>query len=67
MSNLHIPIFALNGKNIDLVSTQKYLRVILDDGAKGKNDMYRQPRSIYARGNILVKKSVQCITSMWKT
>jgi len=60
MSKLHIPDFTLGMKKLDLVSSQKYLGVVIDDSSKDNDDLFRQTRSIYARGNILVKKFGMC-------
>ena len=65
LSNIHIPHFRLKGINLELVSTQTYLGVIIDDNYKDNNHLYRQTKVIYAsRGNVLVKKFSMCNTDV---
>ena len=60
MSNLSVPVFKLNGKELEVVNTQKYLGVFITDNLKDDNDMCRQVKSVYAKGNILVRKFYKC-------
>ena len=52
--------FHINGSKLELVSIQIYLGVIIDDTFKDKNDLYRQTKAIYAKGNVIVKKFSKC-------
>ena len=64
LSNIHIPDFTLNYSKFQLVSTRTYLGVIKDDDSKDNNDLYRHPKAIYARGNVLIKKFSLCNTDV---
>ena len=60
LKNLTIPTLYLNGSPIDVTSDHKYLGMIISDNKKDDLDMKRQMCSIYARGNVLVKKFSNC-------
>ena len=45
---------------LDRVSTYKYLGVIIDEQYCAHEDIQRQTRCIYARGNVLIKKFSVC-------
>ena len=60
LSHIHIPHFTLNGSKLELVSTQTYLSVFIDDNYMGNNDLWRQTKAIYSKGNVLVKKFSIC-------
>ena len=53
---IHVPNFTLNGKQVDIVSSHKYLGVILDDAYNENMDLVRQTKAIYACDNILIKR-----------
>ena len=52
MTNLSVPVFKLDGKELEVVYTQKYLGVFITDNLKDDNDMCRQIKSVYAKGNV---------------
>ena len=56
LKNLSIPAMYLDGKQLKIVHEQKYLGVFLTDTMKDDCDIKRQIRSIYARGNVLIKR-----------
>ena len=58
--NLFVPNFVLNGSVVEVVSYYKYLGVYLADDLFDDRDIDRQVRSIYARGNMLVKRFGTC-------
>jgi hypothetical protein len=60
LADIYVPDFTLNGNKIDLVSSHTYLGVIIDDSSRDNDDLFRQTKAIYARGNILVKKFSSC-------
>ena len=64
MANLHVPFFTLNGKPLDLMTQQMYLGVVVEDKFHDDTDMYRQMKSIYRGGNILIKKYSLCSTEV---
>jgi hypothetical protein len=60
LKKLRVPEFYINGSVLEIVSTYKYLGVIIDDLYSDNDDILRQTRCIYARGNILIKKFSMC-------
>ena len=48
------------GHAIERVSSYKYLGVIIDECYCDNDDILRQTRCIYARGNVLIKNFVMC-------
>ena len=40
LSTIHVPNFILNGKILDIVTTQKYLGVVINDQLTDDDDMY---------------------------
>jgi hypothetical protein len=56
---LIVPNICLNGKVLNLVNKHKYLGV-LNDKFNDDDDLRRQTRSIYSRGNVIVKWFKQC-------
>ena len=55
-----VPIFYLNETPIDVVVNHNYLGVIISDNRKDDLDIKRQIRSIYARGNTILKYFRHC-------
>jgi hypothetical protein len=60
MHDLHIPLFHLNNSILTIADKVKYLGVIITNDQKGDCDIKRQMKSIYCRGNILIKKFKHC-------
>lgn len=60
LKNIHVPDFTLNGNKLQLVTSHTYLGVIIDDYLRDKDDLFRQTKAVYARGNVLVKKFLMC-------
>lgn len=58
--DLHIPKFYLNNSMLNLVDKEKYLGVIVTEDQKDDCDIKRQIRSIYSRGNILIRRFKHC-------
>ena len=57
---LKVPNVFLNGHCIKLVNEYKYLGVIMSDNCKDDLDINKQMRSLYARGNSLIKNFKKC-------
>ena len=57
-----IPTVYLNGKALKLVNEYKYLGIIISDLRKDDRDISKQMRSLYARGNSLIKNFKQCLS-----
>ena len=68
---LHCPKIALAGTVIDYTSKAKYLGVIIHESAIDHDDMLRQLRLLYVRGNTLVRKFGKCshavLTTLYRT
>jgi exonuclease III len=62
--NLPIPDIVLNGTIITVVDEYKYLGIMLQCTQSNENDMKRQIRSMYARGNVLVSRFRNCSTNV---
>jgi len=60
LSSLFVPEFTLNGKVLNMVCCDKYLGVFISDNLRDDNDINRELRAIYARGNVLIKKFIMC-------
>ena len=60
VKNISVPEFYINGQPLQLVSSYKYLGVIIDSSYKDDSDIYRQMRGIYSRGNMLSSKFSKC-------
>ena len=58
--NLAVPNFYLNGDVIAYVEQEKYLGVIMNNICKHDADMYKQVRSLYCRGNMLINNFKTC-------
>ena len=60
LKNLSIPNVYLNGKPLKFIDKHKYLGVIFSEHQSDNDDIDRQTRSIYARGNMLIKRFKLC-------
>ena len=54
MSDLSVPAVSLNGKPINIVKSQKYLGIVINDELSDEPDIKRHVRGLYCRGNMLV-------------
>jgi hypothetical protein len=59
-NNLYVPNFTLSGKVLKFVNNYKYLGVFISSDCSDDNDLMRQLRAIYTRGNMLVKRFKNC-------
>ena len=57
---LFVPDIKLSGSTLKFVNEHKYLGVQLGEDFKDDNDMKRQIKSVYARGNVLLKRFKNC-------
>jgi hypothetical protein len=57
---LRVPQITLNGKSLRWAQEHKYLGVLLKDDFTDDVDIFRQLRSLYTQGNILLKKFQKC-------
>jgi len=57
---LHIPEVKLGGLILEFTDVKKYLGCFIADDLYDDCDIKRQVRSVYARGNILIKKFRHC-------
>ena len=60
LKNITIPNMFLSGNIVNITSNHKYLGMYIMDSLNDEMDMKRQLRSIYARGNVLIKQFRQC-------
>ena len=56
----NVPLMSLNNKDLSWVDEHKYLGVFLTSDKCDNRDILRQLRSIYARGNMLVRRFGKC-------
>ena len=61
---MEAPIFYLNGKPLEIVSKIKYLGCIISSDGYDNLDIARMVRSIYATGNVLIRKFYMCTTDV---
>lgn len=59
-SDLYVPQFTLNGRSLQQVSSHKYLGVFIHEKLHDDDDISRQVKSVYSKGNILVRKFSKC-------
>ena len=64
LSRIFIPEFVLDSKVLSMVSSHCYLGVVIEDSYADNGDLSRQTRSIYARGNALIKRFSMCDTEV---
>jgi hypothetical protein len=60
LNKLNVPAIYLNDKKLEFVSSYKYLGILICDSQKDDGDIAKQLRSLYARGNILIKSFSKC-------
>ena len=60
LQHLSVPVFKLNGKELEMVIDRKYLGVIITDDLRNDSDIKRQIKSVYVKGNVLVRKFSKC-------
>ena len=60
MSNLYVPCFYLNSVELLVTEKQKYLGVIITCDQEDNCDIKRQIKSVYSRGNVLIRKFKHC-------
>ena len=60
MNDLFVPDFKLKGATLNKVIKQKYLGVFLCENQMDDCDIQRQMKSIYGRGNMLIRKFKFC-------
>ena len=60
LKKLRVPNVYLNGKPLSFIDKHKYLGVIFSEHQSDNDDIGRQTRSIYARGNMLIKRFKLC-------
>ena len=60
LSDLHVPNLYLNNVNLEFVSGAKYLGVLISDKLNDDDDIFRQVKSLYARGNVLISRFRCC-------
>ena len=58
--DLYVPNFILDDKALKFVDKEIYLGIIMSENGKSENDMHRQMRSIYGRGNMVIRNFKQC-------
>ena len=58
--DLNQPTFYLNGNILRYVDHEKYLGVMISNDGKNDKDINRQMRSIYGRGNMIVRNFKHC-------
>jgi len=60
LNNLYFPKMFVYDNEVKVVSKEKYLGVFITDDCNDDEDMTRQMRSIYARGNALIRNFKHC-------
>ena len=55
-----VPTFTMGSCNLELCSTFTYLGHVITSDRKDNDDIFRQCRSIYARGNMLIRNFSSC-------
>jgi hypothetical protein len=60
LKNLYVPNVFLNAEQLSWTHEHKYLGVFLCNDRSDGKDMYRQMRSIYAKGNLLLRSFRKC-------
>jgi len=66
MKDLYFPKIYLNNNVVKIVSKEKYLGAFIVDDGSDDEDLVRQMRSIYAKGNVLIK-NFKCCTDEIKS
>ena len=60
MKTLRVPKVVLNGNTLTWTNKHKYLGVIIKDNKSDSEDISRELRAIYARGNLILRKFHKC-------
>jgi len=60
LKSLKIPTMYLAGEALKLVTSIKYLGVILESNSKENNDIMRHIKALYTRGNMIINKFRKC-------
>ena len=60
MKDLYFPKLYLLNEPVKVVTCEKYLGAFISDTLCDDDDLYRQMKCIYARGNILIRNFKQC-------
>jgi hypothetical protein len=60
LRNIALPSFSINGQILDECISYKYLGHIITNDCCDNSDISRQCRSIYAKGNSLIRKFYKC-------
>ena len=58
--NISIPNFSLCGNSLEVVSNHPYLGIIIDANCRDNQDIQRQIKAIYSRGNAMIKRFKLC-------
>lgn len=64
LKNLNIPCIVLDNTPLKLVDAVKYLGVFLTDDLRDDTDIKRELRSVYARGNVIIKNFKNCCVNI---
>ena len=64
MKDIAVPNVYLYGKPIRYSHKEKYLGVIMNDNGYDDDDILRQLKGVFARGNILIRKFALCSTDV---
>ena len=64
LQDMCVPPIVLNGRVVHVTNEHKYLGCILNDSMKDDNDIKRQLRQVYSKGNSLVHKFKPCTDSV---
>lgn len=57
---IHVPDFYIKDSPLEIVNLYKYLGVVIHDTTNDNEDLCRQMRGIYARGNMIIKRFIHC-------
>ena len=60
LRDISVPTFEINGQTITGVQQQKYLGVTIHDDLRDDADIKREIKSVYARGNSLIRRFKAC-------
>ena len=60
LRNIVVPSFSIDGQILDTCISYKYLGHIITDDCSDNSDINRQCRSIYAKGNSLIRNFYKC-------
>ena len=60
MKKLYVPEFSLGQSNIRVVTEETYLGFIINDSITDDDHIVKEMRSLYARGNMLIRNFVHC-------